>query len=327
MKEDLKEIQETSSFSLAMGGFHGTRYLAICSVLLCIKNFGKYLNVLFKKKKKSEPLRISYSKGNSQRWRLKIPQQPRVFISSQDLCWRKWDWLFLSWQGKRLDACWTTPSVLKWVWQPPRCKLFMFQRLQLSKSKGANKCMYFTENQAKRVANSQELTRTPKFSVAFLLSLHFNQPVPVLEQESKQAHPGSQIFPFLFPYSWPEHGVLHRKDSSLSETLDCSFQQNQHDAIKHGQCFLNYTPGKNLLLLNHSKHLKQHQCQQWNHRWVSDWQLIFSFCMGTPEFINCSFWFEVSKEPSPTNSHPKKSAVRISLELPHAAQYSCTATL
>lgn len=49
MEGDLKEMQETSSFSLAMGGFHGARYFTIYSVLLCIKNFGKYLNILFNK--------------------------------------------------------------------------------------------------------------------------------------------------------------------------------------------------------------------------------------------------------------------------------------
>lgn len=66
MEEDLKETEETSSFSLAMGGSHGSRCLVTCSVLLCIKNLAKYINILLKKKK-SEPLRISYSKGNSQR--------------------------------------------------------------------------------------------------------------------------------------------------------------------------------------------------------------------------------------------------------------------
>lgn len=64
MEEDLKETEETSSFSLAMGESHGSRCLVTCSVLLCIKNLAKYINILLKKK--SEPLRISYSKGSSQ---------------------------------------------------------------------------------------------------------------------------------------------------------------------------------------------------------------------------------------------------------------------
>lgn len=62
MEEGLKEIQETSSFSVAMGGVHGDRYSVPCSVLLCIKNCGKCISVLSKKKKSSEPLRGSYSK-------------------------------------------------------------------------------------------------------------------------------------------------------------------------------------------------------------------------------------------------------------------------
>lgn len=38
------------NLSLQSGhGFHEGRYLVTCSVLLCIKNFGKYINVLLKK--------------------------------------------------------------------------------------------------------------------------------------------------------------------------------------------------------------------------------------------------------------------------------------
>lgn len=155
---------------------------------------------------------------------------------------------FLSWQGNRLDEFWTTHSVPKWVWQPPRCKLFVLQRLQLSKTKVLiNACIsQGTKQKGWKTVNSWQGPQSFQWPFCYHCILNSQ----CYFEAGKQTGSSKDLkYSCSFPrfLTWTQYPAQKRFLSVRSTGL--LLPAKKHYFIKHWQCLTNYTPEKKNLLL------------------------------------------------------------------------------